>query len=137
MFHVNIAHNLVQKFLNAYLSFRKCKFVGPFSKRHNLQTKHCPKQVFIFFLISVLCSITWGIACAMAAVITITSQTNSINKDPIDSISYFFTFFGTTLNFFRHKFWFFLANNWFFGTKLIFFALNSLFLNCKLNFFWH
>ena len=125
MFHVNIGHNLAQSFLTTYYLFlRKQKFFGP-------------KQIFTFFLISVLCSVISDIVCAMAAPMKTTSQTASLTKTPIDTISYYLNFGGTILNFFST-----ILN--FFGTNANFFAINSVscfffffFLFAVLNFFWH
>ena len=47
--YFNIGHNLTQKFLTTHLCFKKYKFVVFFSKRHNLKTRHCPKQFFFYF----------------------------------------------------------------------------------------
>ena len=140
-FHVNIGHNLARKFLTTYFFFRKQKFVSPFSKCHNLKTRHCPKQVFIFLLISVLCSITQCIAGAMDAPMKILSQTGLLTTNPINSYNYFLKFLGIILNFLalfflRPRFdYFWQQMEFLFGTKLFFFQALSLLFWRQIKFF--
>ena len=73
--------------------------------------------------ISFLHSIIWAVACVMAAPKTITLQTGSFTKNPIDAISYLMNFW----NFFLTNFCFL---NFIFYFYFFVFAVTSMFL-------WH
>ena len=156
IFHDNIGRNLTQTILATYLSFRKQKFTGLFSKRHYLKASHCSKQAFIFFLnlriqseyrkkqtrknfvfqhfSRSVCLVCYHMGYHLHN--NHTSQTNSLTKNSIDQL--LSEFFGTILNFFGTDFIFFFAANFdSFWLYIIFLALNSLFLGSKLNVFWH
>ena len=94
----------------------------PFSKRHNLKTRHFTKQVFIFLLLSVLCSSrAFG-----------NHATDLLTQNPIDSINYFLKFFGTILNFFALILIFLPLILIFFGSKFNFFCTKFNFFVTKL-----
>ena len=105
----------------------------------------CTNQVFIFFLISVLYSVTWGIAFAMAAPMVITSQTRLLKIQLTRLviswifsalISIFFAknfdcfWFGSKLNIFDIKLNFFDTKLKVLGTKLKFFGTKLSFFGC-------
>ena len=156
MFDDNIGRNLTQKILATYLSFRKQKFTGLFSKCHYLKTSQCSKQVFIFFLNLHIQSeykkiqtrknsVFRHFSCSACLVCyhmgyrlynNHASQIDSLTKNSIDQL--FSEFFWHYFDFFDTDFIFFFAANFdSFWLYIIFLALNSLFLGSKLNVFWH
>ena len=143
IFHDNTGRNLTQTILATYLSFRKQKFTGLFSKRYYLKASHCSKQVFIFFLNHRIQSeyrtvqtrknvVFQHFSCSVCLVCyhmgyrlhnNHASHTNSLTKNSIDQL--FSEFFWHYFDFFGTDFIFFFASNFdSFWLYIIVLALN-------------